>query len=308
MEKLIVIVGPTAVGKTEISIQLALALDTEIISGDSMQLYRGMDIGTSKVTEAEKQGIEHYMLDILQPNETYSVAQYKKRVQTYVKKLNDRGKIPLLVGGTGLYVNAVLFDYPFDEMKTDEQIRIRLEAELKEVGNEAMYENLRRVDPKQAEKIHPNNVRRVIRALEIYELTGKTMSEINELNKPKTRYNHLLIGLEMDRKTLYNRINRRVDKMITDGLIEEVRTLYNQGYEHSQAMQAIGYKEIIPYIKNEMTKEEAIELLKRNTRRYAKRQYTWFRNKLDVHWFQPDETGQFPLEDMMTIIENHFQL
>lgn len=308
MEKLIAIVGPTAVGKTDISIQLALAIDAEIISGDSMQLYKGMDIGTSKVTEAEKQGIAHYMIDILHPDETYSVAQYKKRVQTYIKEINDRGKIPLLVGGTGLYVNAVLYDFPFKKMQTDETVRKRLEKELAVIGKEAMYERLRRIDEKQAEKIHPNNTRRVIRALEIYELTGKTMSEINEMNKPKARYNHLIIGLEMDRKTLYNRINRRVDQMIMDGLIEEVRTLYHKGYEKTQAMQAIGYKEIIPYIKGEMTKEKAIELLKRNTRRYAKRQYTWFRNKLDVHWYQLDESGQFPLEDMMTFIENHFRM
>lgn len=308
MEKLIAIVGPTAVGKTKLSIELASKLDTEIISGDSMQIYKGMDIGTNKVTEEEMRGIKHYMLDILNPDETFSVAEYKRHVQSYITKLNERGKIPLLVGGTGLYVNAVLYDYPFEKMQTNLALRKRLEKEVEEIGNKAMYERLVKIDPKQAEKIHPNNVRRVIRALEIYELTGKPMSEINALHKRKARYDYLLIGLEMNRENLYNRINRRVEQMVQAGLIEEVRMLYEKGYEHTQAMQAIGYKEILPYIKGEMTKEDAIALLQRNTRRYAKRQYTWFRNKLPVNWFSCDANGQYPFAKIMKLIENHFQM
>lgn len=285
MKKVIVIVGPTAVGKTKLSIDIAKYLQTEIISGDSMQVYKGMDIGTGKVTEAEMENIPHYMLDIQDPSEEFSVAEFKSLVEGHITSINDKGMIPILVGGSGLYIQAILYDYQFPQQKRDDTVTKRLEAELAEIGNEKLHERLVKIDPNQAEKIHPNNYRRVIRALEVYESTGKTLTELQSEQKNEAQYEHLLIGLEMDRVLLYERINKRVDGMIEAGLVEEVKKIYDAGHENSQAMKAIGYKEIIPYIKGEVSLEAAVDMLKRNSRRYAKRQYTWFKNQLEVDWF-----------------------
>src|SRR5690625_2217408 len=250
-----------------------------------MQVYKGLNIGTSKITDDDMQGIPHYMLDIKEPNESFSVAEFKERVVRYINEIHQRNNIPFIVGGTGLYIQAVLYDYNFSERKRDEQITKRLEAMLKRDGNEKLYERLQRIDPEQAKRIHPNNYRRVIRALEVYESTGLTMSQYHEQQQREVRYDHLLIGLHMKRSLLYEKINRRVDEMIGEGLIEEVTALYERGYEHEQAMKAIGYKELLPYIKGEQTLDKTIQLLKRNTRRYAKRQLTWFRKQMDVEWF-----------------------
>lgn len=293
MNKVLSIVGPTAVGKTALSIELAKTFPAEIISGDSMQIYKGMDIGTGKITKEEMQGIPHYMIDIKEPDEPFSVAEFKEIVERYIRHIHQKNKLPIIVGGTGLYIRAVLYDYEFNNRKRDETVTKRLEAFIAEHGVGPLYEKLKKIDPKQAEKIHPNNHRRVIRALEIYETTGLTMTEIHKRQKQKPKYDHLIIGLMMERNRLYAKINKRVDEMIANGLVDEVRRLYELGYEHTQAMQAIGYKELIPYFKGEMTLEEAIQLLKQNTRRYAKRQLTWFKNQMDVEWFDVDEKNVF---------------
>jgi len=285
VNKVIVIVGPTAVGKKKLSIDIAKYLQTEIISGDSMQVYEGMDIGTGKATEAEMANIPHYMLDIKQPDEEFSVAEFKSHVEEHIASINDKGMIPIVVGGSGLYIQAVLYDYQFSDRKRDETITKRLEAELAEIGNEQLHERLEKIDPDQAAKIHPNNFRRVIRALEVYESTGKTLTELQSEQTNEAQYEHLIIGLEMERALLYEQINLRVDGMVEAGLVREVQKLYDAGYEDTQAMKAIGYKEIIPYIKGEISLEAAVDTLKRNSRRYAKRQYTWFKNQLDVNWF-----------------------
>ena len=285
MEKVIAIVGPTAVGKTSLSIRLAKRFDGEIISGDSMQIYKGMDIGTSKITEEEKEDIPHYMLDIRNPGEDFSVAQFKTLVQQHIKDITERNRLPFIVGGTGLYIKSVLYDYDFSDRKRDPEITKRLETFVREKGVLPLYEKLKKIDPYQAEKIHPNNYRRVIRALEIYETTGMTMSEYHKQQKSEPIYDYLLIGLTMERLILYEKINKRVDEMIDLGLVEEVKELIDQNLEDSQAMKAIGYKEFIPYFKGEQSLEQSIQLLKRNTRRYAKRQLTWFKNKMNVEWF-----------------------
>lgn len=304
MDKLIVIVGPTAVGKTKLSIDLAKRLPAEIISGDSMQVYKGMDIGTGKVTKEEASGIPHYMIDIKEPDESFSAAEFQKLVQHHIREINARGKIPILVGGSGLYIQGVLFDFKFP-LKRDEKITKKLEKRLEKEGIDVLYNELKRIDFEQAQKIHPNNHRRVIRALEIYETTGMTMSEIHKNQKQIPKYNHYIIGLEMSRENLYNQINLRVDKMIATGLVEEVKRLLDKGYENTQAMQAIGYKEIIPYLKGETDLYTAVELLKRNSRRYAKRQYTWFKNKMDVNWYTLTKSNyEEKLHDILSDIRN----
>ncbi len=304
MKNVIVIVGPTAVGKTKLSIDLAKCFHAEVISGDSMQVYKGLDIGTGKITEHEKNGIPHFMLDIKEPDESFSAAEYQRLVQKHIEEINDRNKVPILVGGSGLYIQSVLYDYNFNNRKRDNHITKKLEQRLQEEGNQALYDELKQIDQEQAQKIHPNNYRRVIRALEIYETTGLTMTEIHKKQKNNPRYNHIMIGLEMDRKTLYNQINKRVDQMVTDGLIEEVTFLYKQGYENCQSMKAIGYKEIIPYIKGEVDLDTAVETLKRNSRRYAKRQFTWFKNQMDIEWFQIDTSNSNLFPSIVHTIEN----
>ncbi|APC48549.1 tRNA (adenosine(37)-N6)-dimethylallyltransferase MiaA [Virgibacillus halodenitrificans] len=298
----IAIVGPTAVGKTKLSIEIAKRFEGEIISGDSMQVYKGMDIGTAKVDEREMQEIPHHLIDIKEPNEPYSAADFKNHVQTCIESIDAKGKIPIIVGGSGLYIQSALFDYNFSPAGRDERITKRLENERVELGVKHLYDRLRVIDPEQAEKIHPNNYRRVIRALEIYEITGVKMSQLQKEQTIESPYNVIFIGLEMERDLLYKRINQRVDKMIKDGLVEEVKSLYEKGYEKYGSMKAIGYKEIVPYIHGKQPFEEAVENLKKNSRRYAKRQYTWFRNKMKISWYSinPD-TYQ---EDFIKILDD----
>jgi len=284
-EKLIVIVGPTAVGKTALSIEVAKKFNGEIISGDSMQIYKGMDIGTAKVTEEEKQGIPHHLIDILPPSENYSVAQFQHDVRAAIQSITAKGKLPILVGGTGLYIQSVLYDYQFSKQERDDSIQKKIQLEMDEHGADYLLERLRKVDPEQAQKIHPNNTRRLIRALEVYEQTGLTLSDYQKRQSNEMQYDVFLVGLEMDRALLYDRINQRIDSMMQDGLLNEVKALYDQQLGDSQAMKAIGYKEFIPYFRQDQSLEETVELLKRNSRRYAKRQFTWFKNKLPVHWY-----------------------
>ncbi len=284
-QKLLVIIGPTAVGKTKLSIEMAKRYNGEIISGDSMQIYRGMDIGTAKIKPEEMEGIPHHLIDIKDPAENFSVAEFQLLVRAKIDEIAQKGKLPIIVGGTGLYIQSVIYDYQFSDVPGDEAYRLKLEERVKEIGNEALYKELLEVDPESASQIHPNNVRRVIRALEIFHLTGKTMLEFQRTQQPDLLYDTAIIGLTMEREKLYERINYRVDIMVEEGLIDEVKHLYQQGLRDCQSIQAIGYKELFAYFDDKMSLDEAIVNLKQNSRRYAKRQLTWFRNKMEVNWF-----------------------
>ncbi|MCU5706859.1 MULTISPECIES: tRNA (adenosine(37)-N6)-dimethylallyltransferase MiaA [Bacillus] len=305
-EKVAVIIGPTAVGKTKLSIDLAKALNGEIISGDSMQIYRTMDIGTAKVTKEEMDGIPHYMVDIKNPEDSFSVAEFQERVRKHIREITERGKLPIIVGGTGLYIQSVLFDYQFTDDAGDTIYREQMEKLALERGVEYVHKKLQEVDPESAERIHANNVRRVIRALEIFHTTGEKMSEQLEKQENELLYDVSLIGLTMDREMLYDRINLRVDIMMDQGLLEEVEGLYNRGIRDCQSIQAIGYKEIYDYFEDRVSLEEAVSQLKTNSRRYAKRQLTWFRNKMDVTWF--DVTGGEKTSEILRYIEGKLQL
>jgi tRNA dimethylallyltransferase len=297
-KKVIAIVGPTASGKTKLSIEAAKKFNGEIISGDSMQIYKGMDIGTAKITKEEMQGIPHHMIDIKQPDESFSAAEFQALVQHYIEKIGLSRKTPIIVGGSGLYIQAALFNYNFSS-RQDIDIVKKLEEKARNDGITPLYEKLKQVDPSQAEKIHPNNKRRVIRALEVFEKTGMTMTELQSRQEQNSPYEVYFIGLTMERELLYEKINKRVDQMIDNGLIREVRDLYNNGYKDMQSMKAIGYKEFIPYFEGKQSLEETIQLLKRNSRRYAKRQYTWFRNKMDITWYHIEDR---PINEKFRII------
>ncbi|GAB3066811.1 tRNA (adenosine(37)-N6)-dimethylallyltransferase MiaA [Virgibacillus ainsalahensis] len=306
---IIVIVGPTAVGKTKLSIEIAKRFNGEVISGDSMQVYRGLDIGTAKVTEEEKQGIPHYMIDIKNPDEEFSAADFQYYVQTHIDEITSRGKLPIIVGGSGLYIQSVLYDYNFSDQKRNEEVTKRYEKIIENEGITPLYNRLKEICPKQAEKIHPNNHRRVIRALELYETTGLTMEQNQQEQTMNASYNHILIGLEMERELLYHRINLRIDQMLENGLLDEVNQLYKAGLKDSQSMKAIGYKEFIPYFEGDQSLDRTIELLKRNSRRYAKRQFTWFKNKMDVRWYtvEPEtihEKSTMILDDLAGILKD----
>ncbi|GGK13025.1 tRNA dimethylallyltransferase [Caldalkalibacillus thermarum] len=292
-DRLLSIVGPTAVGKTKLSIELAKAFDGEIISGDSMQVYKGMDIGTAKIKEEEKEGIPHYLIDILEPHEDFSVSHFQNLTKSYIKEINRRGRLPILVGGTGLYVQAVTHDFHFAE-KNNPALREKWKRFLAEHGKEALYKELQTRDPAYAARLHPNNTRRVIRALEILETTGKSMAHYQQDWHRRSPYDLVMIGLTMEREKLYQRINQRVDQMMEQGLVEEVKQLLARGVpKSSTSMQAIGYKEIVRYLEGELTLDEAVELIKRNTRRYAKRQLSWFRRMDEIRWFEVTDHRQF---------------
>lgn len=292
--KIIVIVGPTAVGKTYVSIELAKKLGTEIISADSMQIYKGMDVGTAKIKTEEMQGIKHHMIDLVYPDENYSVSDFKREAEKNIDEIISRGKVPVIVGGSGLYVNSLIYDLDFSNAKSNEKLRDYYTYYHKEHGEDALYEKLKKIDPESAEKIHKNNVKRVIRALEVYDLTGRKFSETNtDIRKKSSKYDFILIGLSMDRKILYERINQRVDKMINEGLVEEVKSLIDKGFEKNLiSMQAIGYKEIIEFLEGNITFEEAVNILKQNTRHFAKRQFTWFLKDENVKWFDIEDVNK----------------
>lgn len=283
---LLVIVGPTAIGKTALAIEVAKVVGGEIISGDSMQVYRQMDIGTAKPSMEERQGITHHLIDIMDPDEDYSVAQFQKMGEALIKDITGRGKVPILAGGTGLYVRSIIDHYDFTEFQVDKEFRAGLQQEAERLGNEHLHGKLAEVDPVSAEKFHANDVKRIIRALEVYHYTGKPISSyhrVGETTAPK--YNLLMIGLNMDRERLYQRINSRVDLMVEMGLVAEVQGLLNQGYgPELSSMRGLGYKEIVNYLKGEATLEEAIHDLKQNTRHFAKRQLTWFRPEQRIRW------------------------
>lgn len=279
MEKVLVIVGPTAVGKSSFGIKCAENFNGEIISGDSIAIYRGLDIGSAKPNIDEQNKVKHYLIDIKDPDDNYSVKQFQELSRHYIDQISKDNKLPIIVGGTGLYIKASLYDYVFfDEEKEDNQ--------YEDLSNEQIYERLKQVDPKALEKIHINNRKRLIRALNIYEKNNKGISEIKDSQEHKPIYDCLIIGLTTDRETLYKRINDRVDKMIDDGLIQEIKDLLDKGITFdNQSMQGIGYKELRDYFENKRTLEECVEDIKRNSRHFAKRQYTFFNNQLDVKWF-----------------------
>lgn len=289
--EVIAIVGPTASGKTALSIKLAKKYNGEIINGDSMQVYRGLDIGTAKITEEEMEGVPHHLLSFKEPTEAFSVADYQRLVRTKIAEIRAREKLPIIVGGSGLYVQAVLYDFQFTEEQVDEVARKAYYEELEKLGPEAMHAKLRKLDPQTAESIHPNNTRRVIRALEMIELSGVSKASEAHNRGEIPLYNHVVLGLgqNMSREELYDRINHRVDVMMDNGLLEEVKGLWQQNIRGVQSIQAIGYKELYDYLDGKCSLDEALESLKQNSRRYAKRQLTYFRNKMDIYFISNGE-------------------
>ncbi len=303
---LVVIVGPTASGKTELSIELAKQINGEIISGDSMQVYKQMDIGTAKVTNEEMDGIPHYMIDILNPDDSFSVYDFKLRAQALIEDITSRGKIPIIAGGTGLYIQSLIYDYPFDDEKVSKEVEQKTQLQLQKLEpltNQEVHDYLATFDPQSAKDIHPNNRKRVLRAIEYYLNTKKLISSRKKVQQFTENYDTLLIGVEMSRKTLYSRINKRVDIMLSHGLFNEVKNLVEQGYESTQSMQAIGYKELVPVVNGELSIDQAVETLKQHSRQYAKRQLTWFKNKLTVQWFNRETMSlQMMLDEITTQI------
>ncbi len=291
MEPVIVLVGPTASGKTGLSIELAKRINGSIVSADSMQIYKYLNIGTAKPSLDEMAGIRHYMIDEVDPAVNFSVAKYRESALKYISNIIDEGKRPIVVGGTGLYINSLIYNINFSETICDEELREELRKEAADKGNRYLYDKLQEIDPIAASKIHENDIKRVIRAIEVYKQTNKTISEHADLSRLEPPpYNYLLFGLRWDREKLYSRIEKRVDNMIEAGLLDEVKGLIRSGYRRDcTALQAIGYKEIISYLKGECSWEETVFLLKRDTRHYAKRQMTWFRRVPGVNWLDADE-------------------
>jgi len=284
---LLTVVGPTAVGKTDISIQLAHKLKGEIVSADSVQIYRYLNIGSAKPTVEERRGIAHHLIDIVEPDVNFTVYDYQALARKCIDEIHGRGRLPILTGGTGLYIKALLDEYNFNSRKVNPLIRKRLEEECEDKGKEYLYGILKQVDPISSEKIHPNDIRRIIRALEFYYLTGERISLQWELTKKKiSNYKTIMVGITMKRNYLYERINNRVDQMVEDGLVKEVEWLLDRGYKSShKSMQSLGYNHITKYLQGKYNWETAINEFKRDTRRYAKRQLTWFRADKRVIWY-----------------------
>ncbi|MCF2682825.1 tRNA (adenosine(37)-N6)-dimethylallyltransferase MiaA [Faecalicatena contorta] len=288
---LVVLTGPTAVGKTKASIGLAKAIGGEIISADSMQIYRHMDIGSAKILPEEMEGVPHYLIDELEPSEEFHVVRFQQMAKAAMKKIYSHGNIPIIVGGTGFYIQALLYDIDFTETREEDGYRRELEVYADSKGAVYLHDMLRRVDPKAAEEIHANNVKRVIRALEYYHQTGKRISEHNENERKKeSPYQFVYFVLNDDRKNLYQRIDMRVDQMMRQGLVAEVRHLREMGCTRDMvSMQGLGYKEILAYLDGECTLEEAIYIIKRDTRHFAKRQITWFKRERQVTWIDKEQ-------------------
>lgn len=307
-QPMVILTGPTAVGKTALSISLAKQINGAIISADSMQVYKHMDIGSAKIMPEEMDGVKHYLIDEFEPDEDFHVARFVQRAKECLKEIYDNGQIPIIAGGTGFYIQALLYDIDFSEQDADSEYRRELEQLAKEQGAEYLHEMLKKVDEKSAEAIHANNVKRVIRALEFYHLTGQKISEHNETEKQKqSPYNFAYFVLTDERAHLYERIDKRVDIMVEQGLVEEVKQLKNMGFHREMvSMQGLGYKEILAYLDGEMTLEEAIYIVKRETRHFAKRQLTWFRRERDVIWFDKKQyhyEEEAVLKDMIAELE-----
>lgn len=304
---IVVIVGPTASGKTELSIELAKRIDGEIISGDSMQVYKYMDIGTAKVTPEEMDGVPHHLIDILNPDDAFSAYKFKNLAEALIDDITRRGKIPIIAGGTGLYIQSLIYNYELEDETITPEEKIIVKKKMKEIeqlNNQQLHDYLAQFDAISAENIHKNNRQRVLRAIEYYFKTKKLLSNRKKVQQFTENYDTLLIGIEMSRKTLYSRINKRVDIMLDHGLFKEVQQLVEQGYESCQSMQAIGYKELIPVINGQMIYEDAVNELKQHSRQYAKRQMTWFKNKMNVHWLDKENMSlQMMLDEITTQIK-----
>jgi len=300
MIDVLAVVGPTASGKTALSLELAKHLNGEIINGDSMQIYRDMTIGTAKILPEEMAGIPHHLIDIKEPDESFSVAEYQQLVREKIADIQSRGKLPIIVGGSGLYVQAVLFDYRFSKEAVDQELRESLNKELEQFGIEWMHEKLVKLDPQS--DIHPNNTRRVLRAIEIF-MSGQQKEDGNLALSPM--YNEVIIGLDIPRSVLYERINQRVDIMLDRGLVEEVEALKQRGIRNVQSIQAIGYKEIYSYLDGQWSLELAVEKLKQNSRKYAKRQFTYFKNKLPIFWIDALEKPEKNLQEIIAFMQGN---
>ncbi len=299
-QKVIVICGPTASGKTALSIELAKKVNGEIVSCDSMQIYKEMDIGTAKPTLEEMQGIKHYMIGIISPNERYSVADYKKDAKKAIREILNKGKVPIVVGGTGLYIDSLIYEIEYQDIEFDKEYREHLEKEVKEKGLEELYNVAKEIDPEAIEKISKNDKKRILRILEIYHATGENKTEQERKSRQKeVEYDYKVYALNMDREKLYDRINKRVDKMIEEGLIQEVEKIYKKYNDFPTAMQGLGYKEVVEYLEGKLTKEEMIEKIKQETRRYAKRQLTWFRKNKQTIWL---DVGKNTIQNNIEII------
>ena len=309
MEKkpLIVLTGPTAAGKTGLSIELAKKINGAIISADSMQVYRHMDIGSAKITKEEMDGIPHYLIDVLEPYEEFSVHLFKQMAEKALEEIYAKGMVPIIVGGTGFYIQALLYDIQFTDTDTDTEYREKMEALAEQNGPEWLHDQLREVDPEAAEQIHANNVKRVIRALEYFHQTGQKISEHNAEERQRTSpYCHVYFVLNRDRAELYHRIDLRVDIMLENGLLDEVKKLKEMGYTRDMvAMKGLGYKEILDHLGGEITLDEAIYRIKRDTRHFAKRQLTWFRRERDVTWVELEGRAfDEVLEEMLSLLRN----
>lgn len=309
---LIILTGPTAVGKTELSVKLAKALQGEIISADSIQVYKYMDIGSAKVTKEEMEGVKHYLIDELMPDEEFNIFYFKEKAKEYVNEIYKNNHIPIVAGGTGFYIQSLLYDIEFKNEESDDQIRNELYQLYEKQGAAYIHNMLKEIDPESAAAIHENNVKRVIRAIEYYRLNGEKISTHNEREKQKNSpYNFKYYCLNMDRKLLYERINKRVDIMVKNGLVEEVKSLLNMGYSKNLvSMQGIGYKEIVLYIEGNITLEEAVEMIKQETRRFAKRQLTWFRKEKEVTFinyedfdFDKEKVLEFMINDINQMLK-----
>ena len=291
--KVIVICGPTASGKTSLSIELAKKINGEIISSDSMQIYKEMDIGTAKPTKEEMENIKHYLIDFVPPNERYSVASFKQDAENAIEEILTKGKVPIVVGGTGLYVNSLIYGIEFNSIEIDEEYRKELDKRAEKEGLDSLYNEAKKIDPEAIKNISKNDKKRIIRILEIYKQTGKTKTEQEiESRKNGVKYDYKVFAINMDREVLYERINKRVDIMIEQGLIQEVENLVKKYKEFPTAMQGLGYKEVVQFINGELTKEEMIEKIKQETRRYSKRQITWFKKNKDTIWLDGLDTKQ----------------
>ena len=296
-QKVIAIVGPTASGKTDLAIELAEKINGEIISCDSMQIYKEMDIGTAKPTEEEQKRIKHYLIDVVSPEERFSVSDYQKQAEQAIEKVLSKNKVPIIVGGTGLYANSLIYGIKFLDIKFDANYRRKLEERTEKEGLEKLYNEAKQIDEEAMKTISINDKKRILRVLEIYKQTGKTKTEQDILSRiQEVKYDYKVFGINMDRQLLYNRINLRVDKMIENGLIEEVQDIYKKYNSFPTALQAIGYKEVVEYLKKEITKEEMIEKIKMESRRYAKRQLTWFRKNKEIIWLDGLEDKQNNIE------------
>ncbi len=302
--KIIAIVGPTAVGKTGVSIPLARRLSAEIISCDSMQVYKGMDIGTAKASPEKRLQVPHHLIDVVDPDQNFSVALFKEKAEEAIEEIRGRQNLPMLVGGTGLYLRAVLQDYPILNVPPDWDFRDDMRRRAEREGRHILHEELQEIDPEAADRIHPNDLKRVIRALEVYEQTGKTITTVQRETPDESPFDYLKVGLRMDRDVLYERINRRVDRMLEEGLVEETEKLRKEYDLADTAKQALGYEEIISYLEGECCLKEAVRLIKRNTRHFAKRQLTWFTRDEEIHWFERDPRGKVSglISDILQLI------